>query len=71
MLHRIRGFPDISNKIIWTKQIERRLGIYMKRVEDVLGLDWQDKNQGRKLKQIGDSFQETLKAREKHYLDQW
>lgn len=40
MLNRIRGFPDISNKIIWTKQIERKLGFYMKRVEDVLGANW-------------------------------
>jgi dynein heavy chain 1, cytosolic len=42
MLNKIRGFPDISNKIIWTKQIERRLNVYMKRVEDVLGANWQD-----------------------------
>lgn len=57
MLSRIRGFPDISNKIIWTKQIERRLAIYMKRVEAVLGPNWKDLNQGKKLKQIGDAFQ--------------
>jgi dynein heavy chain 1 len=56
MLNRIRGFPDISNKIIWTKQIERRLGIYMRRVEDVLGSNWKDLHQGKRLKQIGDNF---------------
>jgi len=50
MLNRIRGFPNVSNKIIWTKQIERRLAIYMKRVEDVLGANWKDLNQGKKLK---------------------
>lgn len=71
MLNRIRGFPDISNKIIWTKQIERRLGIYMKRVEDVLGSNWQDLHQGRKLKQIGDNFQQALQARQDHYLATW
>jgi dynein heavy chain 1 len=71
MLNRIRGFPDVSNKIIWTKQIERRLGIYMRRVEDVLGVNWQDLHQGKRLKQIGENFQETLLARQKHYLDQW
>jgi dynein heavy chain 1 len=63
MLNRIRGFPDISNKIIWTKQIERRLGIYMRRVEDVLGSNWKDLHQGKKLKQIGDNFQQALQAR--------
>lgn len=71
MLNRIRGFPDISNKIIWTKQIERKLAFYMKRVEDVLGSNWQDLHQGRRLKQMGDSFQDTLTARQKHYLEQW
>ena len=50
MLNKIRGFPDICNKIVWTKQIERRLNVYMKRVEDVLGSNWQDLHQGRKLK---------------------
>lgn len=70
-LNRIKGFPDISNKIIWTKQIERRLGIYMKRVEDVLGTHWQDRHQGRRLKQIGDSFQQVLQGRQDHYLNTW
>jgi dynein heavy chain 1 len=63
MLNRIKGFPDISNKIIWTKQIERRLNIYMKRVEDVLGSNWKELNQGKKLKQIGDNFRQALVER--------
>jgi hypothetical protein len=28
----------------------------MKRVEDVLGANWQDLHQGKKLKKIGDDF---------------
>ena len=60
MLHRSKAFPEVSNKITWTKQIERRLGIYMKRVEDVLGTNWKDLHQGKKLKQIGDNFQQAL-----------
>jgi len=71
MLNRIRGFPDISNKIIWTKQIERRLGIYMKRVEDVLGSNWKDLHQGKKLKQIGELLESSLQARQEHYLTTW
>ena len=71
MLNRVRGFPDLSNKVIWTKQIESRLAIYMKRVEDVLGSNWKDLHQGKKLKQIGDNFQQTLQARQDHYLTTW
>jgi hypothetical protein len=71
MLNRIKGFPDTANKIIWTKQIERRLGTYMGRVEDVLGSNWKELNQGKKLKQIGDNFQQALQARQDHYLTTW
>jgi hypothetical protein len=63
MLNKIRGFPDICNKIVWTKQIERRLNIYMNRVEDVLGSNWQDLHQGKKLKKLGDDFKIQLKGR--------
>lgn len=63
MLNKIRGFPDICNKIVWTKQIERRLIIYMNRVEDVLGSNWQDLHQGKKLKKLGDDFKIQLKGR--------
>ena len=63
MLNKIRGFPDICNKIVWTKQIGIRLDIYMKRVEDVLGANWQDLHQGKKLKKIGDDFKIQLMGR--------
>lgn len=35
----------------------------MRRVEDVLGSNWKDLHQGKKLKQIGDNFQQALQAR--------
>ena len=31
-LNLVRDFPTISNKITWTKQIERKLNVYMERV---------------------------------------
>jgi len=43
----------------------------MSRVEDVLGQNWKDLHQGKKLKQIGDNFQSTLAARQEHYLTNW
>ena len=42
VLGKVRGFPDVSNKILWTRQIHRRLDVYMRRVEDVLGPNWQE-----------------------------
>ena len=40
VLGKVRNFPDVSSKILWTRQIHRRLEVYMKRVEDVLGTNW-------------------------------
>lgn len=37
LVSKVRDFPEVSGAIIWAKQIERKLKIYMKRVEDVLG----------------------------------
>ena len=33
----MRDLPPIAGAIIWARQIERQLLLYMKRVEDVLG----------------------------------
>ena len=36
-MSQLRDLPAISGAIIWARQIERQLGLYMNRVEDVLG----------------------------------
>ncbi|KAJ1561744.1 hypothetical protein HK405_002984, partial [Cladochytrium tenue] len=36
-MSQLRDLPSISGAIIWARQIERQLGLYMNRVEDVLG----------------------------------
>jgi dynein heavy chain 1 len=36
-MSQLRDIPPISGAILWARQIERQLGLYMKRVEDVLG----------------------------------
>ena len=43
----------------------------MKRVETVLGTHWQELPQGKKLKQIGDNFRQTLATRQAMYLTDW
>ena len=36
-MSQIRDLPPVSGAILWARQIERQLALYMKRVEDVLG----------------------------------
>lgn len=36
-MSKFRDIPPVAGNIIWAKQIERQLNVYMKRVEDILG----------------------------------
>ena len=50
-------------------QIDRQLGAYMHRVEDVLGKGWENHVEGQKLKADGDSFRAKLNTQE--LFDDW
>lgn len=55
--------------IIWVKQIDRQLMVYMKWVEDVFGKGWENYVEGQKLKQDGDSF--CMKFNMQEIFDDW
>jgi dynein heavy chain 1 len=46
--------------IIWAKQIDRQLTLYMKRIEDVLGKGWELYTEGQKLESESKSFRRKL-----------
>ena len=50
-------------------QIERQLRAYLRRVEDVLGKDWENHIEGQGLKADGDSFRQKLNTQE--IFDDW
>ncbi|XP_075210120.1 dynein heavy chain, cytoplasmic-like [Lycorma delicatula] len=56
----VRDLPPVAGSIIWATQIDRQLTAYLRRVEDVLGKDWQNHIEGQKLKADGDSFRLKL-----------
>jgi len=60
LISKVRDIPGYSGKIIWTKQISRKLKQYMERVETILGKNWSDHQEGKALKEIGDSFEKHL-----------
>ncbi|KAL7667891.1 hypothetical protein ACOME3_008618 [Neoechinorhynchus agilis] len=66
---RSRDFPPVSGYLIWVKQIERQLDLYLKRVEDVIGRGWEAHIEGAKLKEEGDAFRERLSVQP--IFDDW
>lgn len=70
-LTRVRDFPRVSNRITWTKQLERKLKFYMGRVQEVLGDNWQMQHEGKELKGLGETFQLRLTRMQQSYFDEW
>lgn len=60
----VRDFPPVAGSIIWARQIDNQLTMYLKRVEDVLGKGWETHIEGQKLKADGDSFRAKLSTSE-------
>ena len=52
--------PNVSGKIMWAKQLSSHLTLYLKRVEAVLGDDWDMYTEGQKIKDETLSFQQKL-----------
>ncbi|CAN7982336.1 unnamed protein product [Ixodes hexagonus] len=68
-ISRARDLPPVAGSIIWAKQIDRQLSVYMKRVEDVLGKGWENHVEGQKLKSDADSFRSKLNTQP--IFDEW
>lgn len=68
-MSRVYDLPLVSGSIIWARQIERKLSIYMKRVEDVLGKGWESHIEGQKLKNDAESFR--MKLNTQSIFDEW
>lgn len=68
-MSQVRDLPPVSGSIIWAKQIDRQLSVYMKRVEDVLGKGWENHVEGQKLKADADSFRAKLNTQP--IFDEW
>lgn len=60
----VRDLPPVAGSIIWARQIDNQLTMYLKRVEDVLGKGWETHIDGQKLKADGDSFRAKLSTAE-------
>lgn len=68
-MSKVYDLPLVSGSIIWARQIERKLSVYMKRVEDVLGKGWENHIEGQKLKNDAESFR--MKLNTQSIFDEW
>lgn len=62
-MSQMRDLPPIAGAIIWARQIERQLTMYMKRVEDVFGKEWELYADGQKLQTESLAFKKKLDTR--------
>ena len=68
----LKDLPPVSGAIIWLRQIERQLKLYMMRVEDVLGKKWHHHVEGKSLKRTYDLFRNRLeKSIQKDQFEAW
>jgi hypothetical protein len=68
-MSQMRDLPPIAGAILWARQIERQLLMYMKRVEDVLGKGWELYAEGQKLQSESLAFRRKLEPRQ--IYDAW
>lgn len=68
-MSQLRDLPPVTGAIIWARQLERQLNMYLQRVEDVLGKGWELDIEGQKLKQEGDMFKRKLNTEQ--IFDKW
>jgi len=68
-LSAVRDIPEVSGIIIWTRQIERQLDTYVKRVEAVLTEAWKDYKEGHRLHGEIEHFKRLLEV--KPLFDDW
>ncbi|KAJ2638163.1 dynein heavy chain [Coemansia sp. RSA 1286] len=62
-MSQLRDVSPVSGTIIWVRQIERQLDMYMRRVEDVLGKGWELYAEGQRLQADSASFRRKLDTR--------
>ncbi|KAI8321400.1 dynein heavy chain [Martensiomyces pterosporus] len=62
-MSQLRDVPPVSGAIIWIRQIEHQLNMYMSRVEDVLGRGWELYAEGQHLQADSASFRRKLDTR--------
>jgi dynein heavy chain 1 len=60
IISELRDVPPLSGRIMWAKQIDNQLSMILKRIQDVLGIGWEEHVDGKQLKEICDELRSYL-----------
>ena len=69
-LCKIRGIPLISGEIIWMNQFEEKANSYKMKISNILGENWDQTEEGKKVKELIESFKNISKASE-DIINKW
>ena len=58
-MSKIKGIPNVSGKIIWLKQFEKKAEAYKNKAAIILGDNWENINDGKKIKELIDSIEKN------------
>ena len=58
-MSKIKGIPDVSGKIIWLKQFEKKAKAYKNKAQIILGENWENVNDGKKIKELIESIEKN------------
>lgn len=59
-MNRHLDVPTVAGKIMWARQLNENLVMYLKRVKNVLGDDWDVYTEGQRIKEESQAFQQKL-----------
>ena len=59
----LRDEPGVSGAVVWAREIERQLHVYLGRVQDVLGDGWEHYADGQRIRAESDAFAQKLDTR--------
>ena len=66
----IRGIPPVSGEIIWNSQFEEQANLYKDKIANVLGDEWENTEEGKKLKNLIQFFS-NISAKNKEKYDNY
>ena len=68
-MSKIKGIPETSGRIIWLKQFEKKANEYKQKAAIILGDNWENVNDGKKIKELIDSILKNYSNSDRRVTD--
>jgi dynein heavy chain 1 len=70
-MYKVKNFPSLSGLLTWYRQLERKLQVYLDRVQAVLGAGWEKHVAGKQLKQQIEPIAKHLEEMTQSHYQNW